>query len=74
VIETGWRQRTALAQQRSQLALVLIGALLLTHAHMLLGVAAALAVAAAGLAARTPEALTRATVLTAIVAALLVIA
>jgi hypothetical protein len=74
VIETGWRQRTALAQQRSHLALVLIGALLVTHAHRLLGLAAALAVIALGLGASTPQALTRATVLTAVVAAVLVIA
>jgi len=73
-VETGWRQRTALAQQRSHLALVVIAALLVTHAQVAFGIAAALAVAAAGLAARTPTALTRATVLAAVVAALLVIA
>jgi hypothetical protein len=74
VVDTGWRQRTALAQQRSQLALVLIAALLLTHAQVTLGIAAALAVTAAGLAAHTPAALARATVLTAVLATLLVIA
>jgi hypothetical protein len=71
--ETLFRERTELARQRSTLALVLVGVLMLTHAHAWLGASAALLVAAAGLAARSPAALTVATGFAAVFAALIVI-
>jgi hypothetical protein len=58
---TQYRERTALARQRSSLALLLIAALLLTHSHELLAVSSALLVAAAGLGARSPRTLAAAT-------------
>jgi hypothetical protein len=70
--DTLWRERTALARQRSTLAFVLIAVLLLTHATAWLGVSAALLVAAAGLAARSTFALAAATVLAAVFAAVIV--
>jgi hypothetical protein len=70
--ESLWAERTALARERSELALVVIAALLLTHAHAWLGAAAALLVAAVGLMARSPRALTAATILAAVCAALIV--
>jgi len=71
--ESGWRQRTMLAQERSTLALVVIAALLLTHSHAWLGVSAALLVAAAGLGAHSPRTLAAATGLAAASAALVVV-
>jgi hypothetical protein len=70
--ETQWRERTALARQRSTLAFVLIAMLLLTHATEWLGVSAALLVAAAGLGARSELALAAATVLAAVFATVIV--
>lgn len=70
--ETQWRERTALARQRSSLALVVIAVLLLTHATAWLGVSAALLVAAAGLGARSELALAGATVLAAVCAVVIV--
>ena len=71
--ETQFRERTALARQRSGLALLLISALLLTHSHAWLGASAALLVAAAGLSARSPARLTAATALAALCATALVV-
>jgi hypothetical protein len=73
VPETQFRERTALARQRSALALVLISALLLTHAHAWLGASAALLVAAVGLSARSPAALTAATLMAAVCATAIVV-
>ena len=73
-VPTQWRERTGLARQRSALAFVFIAALLMTHAHAWLGVAAALLVAAGGLWARSPFALALTTVLAAACAALIVVA
>jgi hypothetical protein len=70
--DTQWRERTALARQRSSLALVVIAALLLTHATAWLGVSAALIVGAAGLGARSELAIAGATVLAAVLAAIIV--
>jgi uncharacterized membrane protein len=70
--ETQWRERTALARQRSALAFVLIAVLMLTHATAWLGVSAALLVGAAGLGARSELALAAATVLAAVFAAVIV--
>jgi hypothetical protein len=70
--ETQWRERTALARQRSSLAFVVIAMLLLTHATAWLGVSAALIVVAAGLGARSELALAGATVLAAVSAAVIV--
>jgi hypothetical protein len=72
--ETQWRERTALARQRSSLAFVLIAALLVTHATEWLGVSAALLVGAAGLGARSELALAGATLLAAACAAVIVLA
>jgi hypothetical protein len=72
--ETLWRQRTALAQQRSTLAFVLIGALMATHTHAWLGVSAALLVIAGGLRAHTPRALAAVTTFAAVCAAVIVLA
>jgi hypothetical protein len=72
--DTQWAERTSLARQRSLLAFVLIAALLATHAHVWLGVSAALVIAAAGLRAHSPRELALATVLAAVTAALVVIA
>ena len=71
--ETQWHARTALARQRSSLALVVIAALLLTHTREWLGVAAALLVAAAGLGARSERTVAAATVLAAVLAAMVVV-
>jgi len=70
--DTQWRERTALARQRSSLALVVIAALLLTHTREWLGVSAALLVAAAGLGARSERTIAAATVLAAVLAAMVV--
>jgi len=70
--ETQWRERTALAWQRSTLAFVVIAMLLLTHATAWIGVSAALLVGAAGLGARSELALAAATVLAAVFAAVIV--
>jgi hypothetical protein len=70
--ETQWRERTALARQRSSLALVVIATLLITHATAWLGVSAALLVAAAGLRARSELALAGATLLAAACAIVIV--
>jgi hypothetical protein len=72
--ETQAAERTALAQQRSRLAFLLIGALMTTHAHARLGVAAGLLVIAAGLRARRPRELAASTVLAAVCAATIVLA
>ena len=71
--ETQWRERTALARQRSTLAFVVIAILLLTHTRAWLGVSAGLLVAAAGLGARSELALAGATLLAAVLAAVVVI-
>jgi hypothetical protein len=71
---TQFRERTALARQRSTLAIVLISALLLTHSDVPLAAASALVVAATGLAARSPHGLTAATALAAACAAVATIA
>jgi hypothetical protein len=73
VPESQWAERTTLARERSALAVVVISALLLTHAHAWLGASAALLVAAAGLSARTPRALAAAAVLAASFAAIIVV-
>jgi hypothetical protein len=70
---TQFRERTALARQRSSLALVLIAMLLLTHSHAGLAVVAAGVIAAAGLAAHTPRTLTAASGLAAVAAAAIVV-
>jgi hypothetical protein len=72
--ETQAGERTALAQQRSQLAFLLIGALMATHTHARLGVAAGLLVMAAGLWARRPRELAACTALAAVCAATIVLA
>jgi hypothetical protein len=72
--ETQYVERTVLARQRSSLAMLVISLLMLTHADVPLGASAALLIAAAGLAARSPGALTAATGLAAVFAALIVIA
>ena len=72
--ETQAAERTALAQQRSRLAFLLIGALLTTHAHARLGVAAGLLVMAAGLSAHRPRELAACTALAAVCAATIVLA
>jgi hypothetical protein len=72
--ETQFRERTALARERSLLAFLLISALLLTHAHAWLAVAAALVVVAAGFRARSPRELALAAMLAAAAAALIVVA
>jgi hypothetical protein len=72
--ETQYRERTALARQRSLLAFLLIAALLLTHTRQWLAVSAALVVAAAGLRAHSPRELALAAVLAAACAALIVVA
>jgi hypothetical protein len=72
--ETQWRQRTALAQQRSALAFVLIGALMATHTHAWLGVSAGLLVVAGGLRARTPGEFAATTALAAVCATVVVLA
>jgi hypothetical protein len=71
--ETQFRERTALARQRSSLALLLIAALLLTHSHELLGVSSALLVAAAALGARSPRTLAATTGLAATCAAIVTV-
>jgi hypothetical protein len=71
--ETQYRERTALARQRSALALVLVGLLMLTHTHAWLGASAGLLVAAAGLGARSPQHLAAAAGLAAVCAAVIVI-
>jgi hypothetical protein len=71
--ETQFRERTALARERSLLAFLLIAALVLTHTHAWLAVAGALAIAAAGLRAHSPRELTLATVLAAACATLIVV-
>jgi hypothetical protein len=71
--ETQFRERTALARERSVLAFLLIAALLLTHTHAWLGVAAALVVVAAGLRSHSPRELALATFLAATCAALIVL-
>jgi hypothetical protein len=70
--ETLFVERTRLARQRSGLAVLLIAALLATHAHEWLGVSAALLVAAVGLRARSPRALAWTTGLAALSAAVIV--
>jgi hypothetical protein len=72
--ETQWRQRTALAHQRSSLAFVVIGALMATHTHAWLGVSAALLVIAGGLRAHAPRELAALTVFAAVCAAAIVLA
>jgi hypothetical protein len=72
--DSQWAERTTLARQRSALAFLLIAALLATHAHIWLGVAAALLIAAAGLRAHSPRELALATVLAAVCAAAIVVA
>jgi hypothetical protein len=72
--ESQFRERTALARQRSSLALLLIAALLMTHSHALLGVASGLLVAAVGLRARSPRTLATAAGLAAACAAVVVVA
>jgi hypothetical protein len=72
--ETQYRQRTALAHQRSSLAFVLIGALMATHTHAWLGVSAGLLVVAGGLRARTPRELTATTTFAALCATVIVLA
>jgi hypothetical protein len=72
--ETQFRERTALARERSLLAFLLIAALLLTHTHAWLAVSAALVVAAAGLRAHSPRELALAAVLAAACAALINVA
>ena len=72
--ETQFRERTALARERSVLAFLLIAALLLTHTHQWLAVSAALVVAAAGLRSHSPRELALATVLAGVCAALIVVA
>jgi uncharacterized membrane protein len=72
--ETQWRERTGLARQRSALAFTLIGALLLTHSHALLGVSASLIVVAVGWGARSERTLVIATVFAAVCAAVIVVA
>jgi hypothetical protein len=72
--DTQYRQRTALAHQRSTLAFVLIGALMATHTHAWLGVSAALLVIAGGLRAYTPRALAAVTLFAAAAATLIVLA
>jgi len=71
--ETQWAERTALARQRSVLAVLIISALLATHSHEWLGISAALLVAAAGLRARSPRALALTTGLAALCATLIVV-
>ena len=68
--DTQARERTALARQRSSLAFTFIGALLMTHSHAWLGVAAGLIVAAAGWSSHSPRALAATAVLAAAFAAL----
>jgi hypothetical protein len=72
--ETQFRQRTALAQERSALAFVLIGALMATHTHAWLGVSAGLLVIAGGLRARSPRQLAATTAFAAVSAAVIVLA
>ena len=72
--ETQWRQRTALAHQRSSLAFVLIGALMATHTHAWLGISAGLLVIAGGLRAHSPRALAAVTAFAAATAAVIVLA
>ena len=72
--ETQAAERTALAQQRSRLAFLLIGALMATHTHAWLGVSAGLLVAAGGIRARTPRALAACTAFAALCAAAIVLA
>ena len=72
--ETQFRERTALARERSLLAFLLIAALLLTHTRTWLAVSAALVVAAAGLRSHSPRELALATALAAATAALVVVA
>ena len=72
--ETQFRERTALARQRSLLAFLLIAALLLTHTRAWLAVSAALVVGAAGLRSHSPRELALATVLAAVCAAMVVVA
>ena len=71
--ETQFRERTALARERSLLAFLLIAALLLTHSHAWLAVSAALLVVAAGLRSHSPRELALATVLAGVCAALIVV-
>jgi hypothetical protein len=71
--DTQWAERTALARERSALAMVLIAALLLTHAHAALSVASALVVGAAGLSAQSPRGMAGAAVLAAVAAAVIVV-
>jgi hypothetical protein len=70
--ETQWRERTALAHQRSTLALVLIACLLAAHGRDALSVAAALLIVAVALAAREPRHFAFATLLAAACAAVAV--
>ena len=72
--ETQARERTALARERSALSFVVIGALMATHTHAWLGVAAALLVIAGGLRAGTPRGLAAVTVFAALCAAIIVLA
>jgi hypothetical protein len=72
--ETQFRERTALARERSLLAFLLIAALVLTHTHAWLAVSGALVIAAAGLRAHSPRELALATVLAAACATLVVVA
>jgi hypothetical protein len=72
--ETQFRERTALARQRSSLAFALIAAILMTHSHEWLAVSAALVVLAAGLRAHSPRELALATGLAAVAAGLVVLA
>jgi hypothetical protein len=72
--DSQYRQRTALARERSMLAFVLIGALMATHTHAWLGVSAALLVIAGGLRARTPRAFAAVTLFAAAAAAVIVLA
>ena len=72
--ETQWAERTRLAWQRVRLAFLLIGALMATHAHAVLGISAALLVAAAGLRATTPRGLAATTLLAGAAATVIVVA
>jgi hypothetical protein len=70
--ESQFRERTALARQRSGLALVVIAALVASHSRTAIALVAALLIAAAGLSARSPRTLAAATGLAAVAAAAIV--
>jgi hypothetical protein len=73
VPETQYEERTALARERSSLALLVIAALLVSHSRIPLAVATGLLVAAVGLRARSPRAIAGATALAALCAAVVVV-